>query len=526
MKSRTCLGLFLQHAGGRDTFEKESVEQGKGMILSPMTHLSGKYCLSLDYFVLGQGSGILMQAIDQSLMVEGVESPMFSESGHYLFFRNELSSNADEWERYANTINFNESDYMIALVASGASAIDNLKFTQGPCPVSEPLFCDFDGQDRAKASEICDWLHPVSHAGLLEWKVLLGVDKSTARRGSLLSAEYSKEDQELSASSMAVIKLDDMRPEDGHRCLSFWAVIGKDFRITILESALDGNVSNLLLETNEHDSEHAKGWVYKEVNIDPVVPISITINAIAQHSQGYHDKMIGLDDFKLAKGKCQTKPGNCDFSKSTCGFDVTSMSNIWTGSGYFRQPSMLRWYRGSGRARSPRQFRRQHANDHEKFIYVDFTDRNPMSGDDNQGFVISDLIPEPGTYCLRMDYHVARMNHFQVLITPEIRVFNLTNVQNGKWSTGFTDITAPGPFRFTIAFELKGEQTVLEIRRIRLDAEACSKVAAKEARNQTQYFGNVDFNCYQSGHHIPQYRACDGVTDCPMGEDEGDHCGS
>ena len=35
-----------------------------------------------------------------------------------------------------------------------------------------------------------------------------------------------------------------------------------------------------------------------------------------------------------------------------------------------------------------------------------------------------------------------------------------------------------------------------------------------------QNFEQVHFNCYQSGSLIPKYLVCDGVHDCPGGEDE------
>lgn len=99
-------GNYLSHSGSEGVLEKENIR------------LSGKYCLSFDYHIFGEGS---------SLEISGSEKEIF-------FYRNSYSSMVDGWQHNENTFEVRPKMFSVRLIFKKYVSVDNLNFIEGSCP--------------------------------------------------------------------------------------------------------------------------------------------------------------------------------------------------------------------------------------------------------------------------------------------------------------------------------------------------------------------------------------------------------
>lgn len=511
---------FLQHRG---IGAKHSWNHQKaGVLYSTLAPLDGKYCLSLDYYVTGSLSSILITSRNyDSADRDSMRMNRAERDDRYVFFRTERVANSDEWSHYQSPLLFTNGSYLFIIDGHGVAAIDNLKLTKGPCAKpqdDEVLTCNFDGFYEQDPQESCDWLELSG-----SWRVHHTADQTTGSDsfGDTLELYSSPSSYGL---QRAELRTKVFTPEDGPHCLYFWINDQHNYRYNISEVAVESGLVNYFVPQVYEDKDLFRNypcWAPKSVDIDPAVPIQILLEAEGTQSN------IRFDSFELHKGKCPGT-GNCDFSKSTCNFILSN--------------SQVRWYRGSGRVARPTVYRRDDVDRDEKFLYLDFTEF-PVSPQVNRrpgpfaiGWMYSELIYEPGAYCLQFEYYAERIRYIKVKTQgkvthlPQQYDYNFepepiqvrTIEHSTRWWTGLADIKTQQPWRIELSVGGTGLLTRFEVKSIKLDRDTCTQVL--NMRNRTVAFEEVSFHCFSTGHYIPQYRACDGVIDCPMGEDEGEQC--
>lgn len=149
----------------------------EGNLRSLALTLSGKYCFSLDFYLLSPSKpNLISSKRGASLSIYGEEISVATgeqngrSQSYSLFARNQLSSFVDKWQSHKKTVNFRKGQYQIVIDARtvflGSLAIDNLKFTDGSCAEDEndEKYCDFDAivGSADETNLNCDWMEIVS----------------------------------------------------------------------------------------------------------------------------------------------------------------------------------------------------------------------------------------------------------------------------------------------------------------------------------------------------------------------------
>lgn len=303
---------------------------------SKNVYLSGDHCVTLDYYLFATKASLTVRF-----------------GRHYVFSRDEKSSYVDKWQKYVQTINFEEGDYRFYIFASGVVALDNLMVSRGACLQSaDYLSWDFDGLSsniRGTNATGCDWILLSSSRWPQEsWGIGFNYDQTTKSydKGKFLMRTRAREPFEER------ITFPQFNPEDGHRCLTFWSRV-RYGPWTLVARPVAGN------ETDEIVLLEGRGdrWLHYRVDIVPVVPMVIIIKvSTSEYSETY------FDTFELFKGRCP-KPASCDFVKDLCGYILDRYQNA------------PQWLVGHGRVAAPEVYGHGHVlQDHgERFAYVDFS---------------------------------------------------------------------------------------------------------------------------------------------------------
>lgn len=517
-------------AGISDSYLELNGEAGG--LESPTIRLAGEYCLSLDYYLFSSSATLNIYAQRTRFpVVPETYHPIASREQHFpLFNRNEKSSFVDRWQHFESNYLFEYDEYVVRIdggtTINKTLAIDNMKFNEGPCRVtpSADKVCNFDNIVGGvnDTDNNCDWLTIVRnnltglqgneledartrlrfHVKSFNHRQFLDVDHTTkSKYGGFLNA-YS-----TFTYKPTLYLTDALTPQDGAHCLSF--AYGSHGKFEVLEKELDYETVNIIWQSPE--DVHEVWWEPAQVDIDPVVNIQIGIKLTRGGGK--------LDGIRLSKGKC--KPFmECDFKNGMCDWIRNRELRGYRGD----------WLVGRGRAAVPLAEHQWIDNYDADYLSLDshhITRRN-----ENQKLSLSSMIiQETGDYCFRFSFFAIAGREpsvkerclplFQNMVMPELEMAITGNTSG--WREGSANIRAKNIFSLEIIpgarWEAGMENTLFRIRKTTLEKGLC-----KSNSTRVQQFGPINYHCYRTGHNIPMYRSCDGVIDCPMGEDEGDNC--
>lgn len=485
-----------------------------GMLDSPEVRLSGSYCISLDYFHVGSKQSELIIFAESTFggqrdnFTVRMRDNRFSTTSIPLFALGEQHNYVDSWQHFEMTVSLPGDTYQVLIDGKAnqdlfdVMAMDNLRFEEGPCPVQEQdaKYCDFDNVFGSiePHNYKCDWMSVVNNASH-RTEVMIGYFNGYEKDYSTKS-QYGGYLEIGDDWSRAQIPFPTFTPEMGRHCLSFAAKSGSTpfvNNFVVFETAVESGHEHILLEeTNTEGSV----WRMHNIEIDPVVTLNVTLQLRGQR--------LRLDSVRLEPGKCP-KPVDCKFHNNKCSWELNKLWNI-----------------GRGRLTVPSDH--NDADYPYNYLYHDFT----LKGQPLQrNSILSDSTRTGGNYCFKFVYkaqnsttiHVATRFGFQD--DPEFfELPEYPSERDGEWTIGYRDIKEYNHFRVRIALETRGRRgrdvQIFKLREVELLDGQCGQMIPPPL------FTSVQFHCFQTGHYIPMYRSCDGVIDCPMGEDEGTQCSS
>lgn len=159
-------------------------------------------------------------------------------------------------------------------------------------------------------------------------------------------------------------------------------------------------------------------------------------------------------------------------------------------------------------------------------MYLDFS--GIPEGASSNKRLDSDVIKTVGVHCATFTYFAGNGVRDIYLLSQQITYRHMaideiwkspSNNTNGEWVTTSARFVANQNkgSSFVLGFSVAGNHNAfVALKEMYVTTGECPGTPS----NTT--FGNVYFRCSETGRNIAAYRACDGVEDCPMGEDENE----
>lgn len=492
---------------------------------SYITGMKDDVCVRFDYLVFGPQAQLKVD-VNYFRPVRGYDQ---EQAERFLFTRNQFSSRIDQWQSFHKTMHLGNRtrQYRIAISASmdggpntADVAFDNLEFSQGACgddeAVPDVLECDFDGESITgipNITELCPWIRTSTNLG-----VQYGQDHSTQAQGGIL-VPYVNQAVVAGEQYWATIQTP-IAENSGAHCFSFWTSAretGYLYEAYLLDSP-DADVdTSMRLEPvfSEEDMSGKETWNRHMVSVKShrheekflTLRVRATIKWLNQ---------VLIDSLRLDNQAC-AKPATCDFgTEGFCGY-----SNV-----AFDRRTMQRntWYQKSTAVDDSQL-------PNGKYVFAQF-DKLEENYHSIESLLESDLIRTKGNHCVTFEYQVNDDVQGLEVVTLEFRsdvpttsrivqiIDNVTDVASGEWHTHSQTFRANSKsMAFRVGFKVNAtRQSFVALRSVAVTHGSC--------RGDNGTFDEQDFHCSQTGHYKPLHLICDGVEDCPMGEDEDEElCG-